>query len=558
MQTAQPKRLPHIPLWLVWAVAVYFVGFGLGGYAVLDNNEGLYAEISREMLHSGDWAQWIIPHLNGLSYMEKPPLLYWLTAFSFALFGEAEWVVRLVPALACLACVGLILWFSKKMNREPGGRFAAIVFVSGLGVTAMARTLMFDMLLTCFLTGAVMHAYLYLNTRKQALLYRTMALLALALLAKGFVSLILFTAIVGAHTLVSATSVLDFFKRIAVWFNWRGIAVFVAISAPWHIAAMLTEPIFAWFYFINEHILRFIGKREPHDYYAGAWWYYLPRALLFLFPWSLLLPSMLFSRANKVKDGGLHLFLLMSWLMPLLFFSVSSAKANYYLVIIMPLAAMQLALLVEDKLAVQSLRLVIPGLILVVFFCAGVYWFIAVKHERMDGIVVAGMPAAQFSLYCLFALLLTSTVSAVIAYRLKSIGVLAYLLLPIMSLPMLLQTLTALDDFDSTKTTVNLIQHTYPAGEILLFHVFEQQSSLPFYLKKPVRIVESHSSDLFWGNKLHKNNIVMDDAAFDKITETQKVSLLVVKQDLSEFKQKSYAGKFKLVAQRGNTSVFSN
>ena len=123
---------------------------------------------------------------------------------------------------------------------------------------------------------------------------------------------------------------------------------------------------------------------------------------------------------------------------------------------------------------------------------------------------------------------------------------------------MLLQTLTALDDFNSTKATVNLIQRTYPAGEIVLFHVFEQQSSLPFYLKKPVRIVESHSSDLFWGNKLHKNNIVMDDAAFDKITETQKVSLLVVKQDLSEFKQKSYADKFKLVAQRGNTSVFSN
>ena len=558
MQTAQPKRLPTIPLWLVWIVAVYFVGFGLGGYAVLDNNEGLYAEISREMLHSGDWTQWIIPHLNGLSYMEKPPLLYWLTAFSFAVFGEAEWVVRLVPALACLACVGWILWFSKKMNRESGGRFAAIVFVSGLGVTAMARTLMFDMLLTCFLTGAVMHAYLYLNSRKQALLYRTMALLALALLAKGFVSLILFTAIVGAYTLVSATSVSDFFERIGVWFNWRGIAVFVAISAPWHIAAMLTEPIFAWFYFINEHILRFLGKREPHDYYAGAWWYYLPRALIFLFPWSLLLPATLFARANKLKDGSLHLFLLMSWLMPLLFFSVSSAKANYYLVAIMPLAAMQLAFLVEDKLDPQSWRSMVPGLISAAFFGAGVYWFVAVKHEGLDGIIVAGMPAAQFSLYCLVAMVLASSVAAVVAWRSKPIGVFAYLLLPILSLPMLLQTLTALDDFNSTKATVNLIQRTYPAGEIVLFHVFEQQSSLPFYLKKPVRIVESHSSDLFWGNKLHKNNIVMDDAAFDKITETQKVSLLVVKQDLSEFKQKSYADKFKLVAQRGNTSVFSN
>src|SRR5450830_1647739 len=259
MQIDKTIRLPYIPQWLVWIVAVYFVGFGLGGYAVLDNNEGLYAEISREMLRSGDWTQWIIPHLNGLSYMEKPPLLYWLTAFSFAVFGEAEWVVRLVPALSCLGCVGLILWFSKKLNRESGGRFAAIVFVSGLGVTAMSRTLMFDMLLTVFLTGAVMNGYLYLDTKRRSFLYRSMAMLALALLAKGFVSLILFFAITGGYILCSSSSVSDFFKRLAMWLDWRGIAVFFVISAPWHIAAILTEPIFAWFYFINEHILIFLS-----------------------------------------------------------------------------------------------------------------------------------------------------------------------------------------------------------------------------------------------------------------------------------------------------------
>jgi len=77
----------HIPLWLVWGAALAFVLSALGGYGILDNNEGLYAEIPREMLASHDWRLWVIPHLNGLPYMEKPPLLYWLTALSFALSG---------------------------------------------------------------------------------------------------------------------------------------------------------------------------------------------------------------------------------------------------------------------------------------------------------------------------------------------------------------------------------------------------------------------------------------------------------------------------------------
>ncbi len=79
-----------IPLWLVWVAALGSVLLGLGSYGLLNNNEGLYAEIPREMIASHDWRLWVIPHLNGLPYMEKPPLLYWLTALSFLLFGQTE------------------------------------------------------------------------------------------------------------------------------------------------------------------------------------------------------------------------------------------------------------------------------------------------------------------------------------------------------------------------------------------------------------------------------------------------------------------------------------
>lgn len=109
MQQRHIAQLPVIPLWLVWIAAIYFVGYRLGAYPVLNNNEGLYSEIPREMLLASSWKDWVIPHLNGLAYMEKPPLLYWLTAFFFAIFGEQDWVVRLVPVFSALGCVGLIL-----------------------------------------------------------------------------------------------------------------------------------------------------------------------------------------------------------------------------------------------------------------------------------------------------------------------------------------------------------------------------------------------------------------------------------------------------------------
>lgn len=276
-----------IPLWLVWFTACGFVLLGLGGYALLDNNEGLYAAIPREMLASSDWRWWIIPHLNGLPYMEKPPLLYWLTALSFAVFGVSEWSARLVPALSSLSCVALLLWFGRHIGRPQAGRLAALIFVSCIGVTVMSRVLMFDMLLTVLLTAALMHAWLYFRYGEKSSLRWAYGLLALAVLAKGLVAVILMTVIVTSFALLNARSVAEFFQLLKRWLDPLAIAIFIAIAAPWHVAASLVEPAFSWFYFVNEHVLRFLSKRTPHDYYGGPWWYYLPRMAIYLFPWVL-------------------------------------------------------------------------------------------------------------------------------------------------------------------------------------------------------------------------------------------------------------------------------
>ncbi|MCU6433230.1 glycosyltransferase family 39 protein [Undibacterium sp. Jales W-56] len=547
-----------IPLWMVWVIALIFVGAGLGSYAILDNNEGLYAEISREMLQSGDWRQWIIPHLNGLVYMEKPPLLYWLTALSFAVFGESEWAARLVPALSSLSCVGLILWFGGQLQRTQTARLAALMFVSGLGVTAMSRTLMFDMLLTCLLTASLMWAYFFVTLKERRALCYSYAFLALAVLAKGFVAGVLFCAVTGCFVMTQSSSVRKLLANVSQFFDKKAIGVFLLIALPWHVVASLIEPIFAWFYFINEHVLRFLGKREPHDYYAGAWWYYLPRMVIYLFPWSFLLAGIFFAKRVNQIHKPLQWFLSFAWIMPVLFFSNSSAKANYYLVAVMPLASFQLAILFEDRQYGGRWGRMLPGLLLTVLFCLLTGFVFSHPQEKLQSIRILGLSAQQFVSYGLICLSILAAAASWLAWRTAKIGILGYLLLPIATLFILLNILHVSDESTSTRPIADALMNEHAGKKIMLFQVFEDQSSLTFYLKRPVYIVESRSNDLFWGNKLHNNNIVLSASEFDAMTAAEPLAIVVMNRDIPLFKTKSYANTMKVARRFANASIFVN
>lgn len=573
-----PMTEPHarqelsIALWLVWLAAGLFVLAGLGSTGILDNNEGLYAEIPREMLASQDWRYWIIPHLNGLPYMEKPPLLYWLTAIAFALLGESAWTARLVPALGSLACVALLLWFGRATGRTQAGRLAALMFVSGIGVAVMSRVLMFDMLLTALLSAALMFAYRYIASDEARFLRWAYAFLALALLAKGFVAVILFGLVIVVATILIHRSAAGFARAMAKWFEPWAIMVFLAISLPWHIAASLTEPVFAWFYFINEHVLRFLGKREPHDYYAGPWWYYLPRMAIYLFPWSFLVPALL-GAARKPQpeeeaftgafttSARLRSFLWAAWLVPLLFFSVSSAKANYYLVAVMPFAAFHLACALEDRMEsiLQSkLRRASPGLLIALLSalaCVAVY----VRADKLpQGLVIAGASGFDFMLMLLGGLLALSLLAAFIARRALRNWMLPYLVLPAWTGIGLWLILKAMQATVSTEQVAAYLQTQLPGHAAFLYRSFEQKSSLPFYLKTPVPVVDMHSNDLFWGNKLRKNDIALSVAQFEERLARQKAAIVVPERQLQEFKAAGLAQSLPHRRRIGDAIVFAN
>ncbi|MEO8407361.1 MAG: glycosyltransferase family 39 protein [Oxalobacteraceae bacterium] len=548
-----------IPLWLVWLTALGFVLLRLGGNGLLDNNEGLYAEISREMLASRDWRMWVIPHLNGLPYMEKPPLLFWLTALSFALFGASEWSARLTPALSGLACVGMLLWFGRAIERPLAGRLAALMFITGLGVAAMSRLLMFDMLLTALLTASLMCAYLYLTAGKQTLLRWAMAWLALAVLAKGFVAIVLYGLVMLSFLLSVHRAGGRFRHALGSLFEPRAVILFFVVAVPWHILASIVEPMFAWFYFVNEHVLRFLGLREPHDYYAGAWWYYLPRMGIYLFPWPFLMLGLFAPPEPKAREQSkvLRRFLLLAWLLPLLFFSVSRAKANYYLVAVMPFAAFHLAVALENRGLDRAAVRAWPG-IAIAALGAVLCVVSALRHEDVNSqLHYLHITQRQFLMVLFGGIALLGLAAALIASYSRRVGLLAYLLVPAWAGCRLYILLLAMQPLVSTRELARYLQGEHPRSKVYLYRNFEEQSSLPYYLKKTVPVVDSRSSDLYWGNRLQPNDLLISNERFaQRMGEGGAVAIAVMDRQLADFRAQPYAASFTTEKRIGDTTLF--
>jgi 4-amino-4-deoxy-L-arabinose transferase-like glycosyltransferase len=317
---------------LIQSLLLFFY-FGLGGYGLLNNNEGLYAQIPWEMITSGNW---IIPHLNGVPYIEKPPLLYWLIAGSFKVFGKTEFAARFVPAtFGFLSCCSLY-FFARSFGSERWGRLSALILSSFMGFAIFSRMVFFDVALTFFLTVSALSFYKFYQTREKKYLYGLSVFMAAAVLTKGFVALVLMGIVI-----LSFTGLERSFSFLKLLFNPLAIGIFLILTVPWHLLASLQDPGFSWFYFINEHWMRFLDKRIPKDYYTGPFYYYVPRVIGYIVPWIFLMPF--FVRKKRANlETSMQRFLWCWFIGFFVFFSLSKAKANYYMVVGLPPLALWL------------------------------------------------------------------------------------------------------------------------------------------------------------------------------------------------------------------------
>jgi 4-amino-4-deoxy-L-arabinose transferase-like glycosyltransferase len=335
-----PRRVPLI---VALAAAAIFLGCIVSPPSLMDDVDSVQAQIARNMLQSGDW---VTARLDGIAYLEKSPLKYWTIAVSFLIFGVHDWAARIPLALASVALCWLTARFGVWAFGWRGGLYSGLALTSSVGLFLFTRILIPDAMLTLAITAALwslLRATDETEARPTRWALLMWACMGTGLLLKGLIAALIPMA-AGLLYLFFAGKL---FRR-RTWARLRpfsGILLLLAIAAPWHVLATLRNPPyfdftmhsergsyhgFFWFYFINEHVLRFLNLRYPRDYNTVPRLYFWLFHLLWLFPFSLYFPAALKLGYRPVDRASQARLMALCWAGFVLAFFTFSTTQEYY------------------------------------------------------------------------------------------------------------------------------------------------------------------------------------------------------------------------------------
>src|SRR5271163_4157665 len=347
---------------LLFAGAIY-VGCIVSPPSLMDDVDSVQAQIARNMLVSGDW---VTARLDGVPYLEKPPLIYWTIALSYKVFGVHDWSARIPMALSALALCWVTAAFGVWAFGKRAGFYAGLCIGTCVGLFLFTRVLIPDVMLT-FTTALAMWAFLRAidaeepHPRLWAFLFA--ASLGAGLLLKSLIAVVFPVGAAVVYLLLT--------RQLFSWNVWKrlhpfsGALVILLIAAPWHILAMLRNPPyfvftlhsgpnsyhgFLWFFFINEQLLRFLNMRYPRDYNTVPRLYFWLFHFLWLFPWSVYLPGVVKLSYKPIDRAGQSRLVALSLTAFILVFFTFSTTQEYYSMPCYP----ELALLIGSAMAAEG------------------------------------------------------------------------------------------------------------------------------------------------------------------------------------------------------------
>ena len=316
---------------------------GLSQAPLLDDADTVHAEAAREMLQRHDW---VTLYVNGVRYLEKAPLMYWGVATSYTLFGISEWSTRFPLMLGVLAMILATYGLGRRVFGEEGGFDSGLVLTTALGPFLFTRFLIPDVAVGLWLT---LTFWLFLESLEQekpsrAICWGLAAVCALNVLTKGLIGLVFPVGAIGFYLLLTGNLRHLLRLRLA-----SSTLVFLVIAAPWHILAQLRNPAqgsvrgFLWFYFVNEHVRRFLNTRMPRDYDTVPLLLFWALLVLWLLPWTVFLPQSLqevprrwreFRGQMTRRQRACLLFFL--WIVVIVGFFSLSTRQEYYTIPAIP------------------------------------------------------------------------------------------------------------------------------------------------------------------------------------------------------------------------------
>ena len=460
----------------------------LGMTPLLETDEGRYAEIAREMLASGDL---VTPHLNGVLYLEKPPLHFWLTAAAMRILGLNELAARLWSAL--FGVLGVVVTY--RLGREIGGTRAGLVGAAVLGTSPLYVTLgrlgSIDMTVSFFITltlACFWFAHRSGDDRARRVCWHVVFLAAaLAVLAKGLIGVVIPGAVVFLYLLVTLQ------WRVLRQVPWvTGLGLFLVVAVPWHVLVLARNPDFLWFYFVHEHVLRYLTAEAGR---AGTFWYFPAMIVGGCMPWAgmfLSLPKLVHWRQGRgffTKHPDIA-FLLVWFVFVTLFFSASQSKLIPYILPALPPLAVLAGLLIERLLSgtLPASRLETAGMLVGGSFTAlygfGFLWAGSGKVERLalGGAFSPGLLASGVLLVALAALLMAAGLKR--SWRLRLLALFAGACC-ISAAVITVGPLAA--PRRSSKALAERVRGELRDGDLLLvYHCYPQ--SLPFYLQRTLDV----------------------------------------------------------------------
>ncbi|MEQ1949434.1 MAG: glycosyltransferase family 39 protein, partial [Bryobacteraceae bacterium] len=347
---------------LAVATAIFF-GCIISPPSLMDDVDAVQAQISRNMLDSGDW---VTARLDGVKYLEKSPLIYWSMAASYAIFGVHDWAARIPVALSSV----LLAWLTFRIGvwafSLRAGLYAGLSIATCIGLWLFTRIQIPDVTVTATMALAMWALLRALDPGE------TNSRLWAAVMAAAMGTGLLLKGLIAALFPVAGGLVYLFFAgEIAKRETWRklhigtGLLIALAIAVPWHVLASLRNPPyfdwtmssgpgnwrgFFWFYFMNEHVLRFLNLRYPRDYNTVPRLYFWLFHLLWLFPWSVYFPAVVKLSFKPVDRAGRTRLMCLCFTGFLLVFFTFSSTQEYYSMPCYP----SLALLLGSALSEES------------------------------------------------------------------------------------------------------------------------------------------------------------------------------------------------------------
>jgi 4-amino-4-deoxy-L-arabinose transferase-like glycosyltransferase len=458
---------------------VILISIHLGGFPLVDADEGRNGEVGREMAATNDY---VMPRLDTMPYVDKPILYFAAEAACMEVLGANELAARLPALLFTFATAAVLFWFARRVFDEMQAWLAAIIFLATPLVIAFSRTVIFDSALTFFVVVALVAFYFAIEEGGRNWPLLAWGAIGFGVLTKGPVAILLPLIIAIPFAIVR--------KRFGSLWSWGSVTVFAIVIAPWVWAVSRVLPDFLQYVLVTETAQRLATKALKR---TGPPWYFIPYLIGGALPWSFV--ALFGSRREDWRERGARFYVLLWIVIPFVFFSISQSKRPQYILPVMPAVALLVATFWSDadrrRIGARA------AAVLYLFLGAALIAAPAVINARH---MKAGVLAASESTAVILGVIALLAGVAALALAKRAELALIALAIPVVLIPLVGNPLmNAVGELRSTRTFIAQLRPYANGADVVGVEAFT--GSMAFYLGRPITVI-SPDAEEFTSNYL--------------------------------------------------------